>query len=208
MPSPPTNDGPHVAPSLASGSDTAEDGDIEMATNFQPGNSVTSADPLQRDVERGGDSLTQEGLRGIRFALPMPEPSVGSISSPLRINWGPGPPSRPSERIPRQIIPVAAQSILRYNRRVRIRSSDSKFTIHPGTKEFVDPQRSNLGDWEPCTHPEGALYFKHPYRVISVITRKYHLHSIFFRKYALMPISTSTKIWTLSLAVPISCLNG
>ncbi|KAF9235391.1 hypothetical protein BU15DRAFT_64910 [Melanogaster broomeanus] len=152
------NDGPQIAPSLDSRYDAAEE------VNHL-GNTVGFAHPLHQEPEQTGELAPNDGLRGVRDSFPVP---AASTSSPLSVSWGFGVSTRPSERIPRQIIPVAAQSIMRYSRKVRIRNSDSKFTIHPGTKEFIDPQRRNIGDWEPCTHPEGALYFRHPRRVTSI----------------------------------------
>ncbi|KAF9225080.1 hypothetical protein BS17DRAFT_778081 [Gyrodon lividus] len=164
-PSPPNHD-PQIAPSLDSGSDSTTEGDNHL------GNSVSFAHPLHQEPVQPGGLAPSDDLHGIRVTFPMPEP-VASTSSPLRVNWDFGVSARPSERIPRHIIPVAAQSVMRYNRKVRIRNSDSKYTINPGTKEFIDPQRRNIGDWEPCTHPEGALYFKHPHKRICTDVNLY-----------------------------------
>ncbi|KIK97728.1 hypothetical protein PAXRUDRAFT_31630 [Paxillus rubicundulus Ve08.2h10] len=167
---PPPNNDSQIAPSLDSGfdSDTAE-GQLNHL-----GNTINFPHPPHRECVQTGKSAPSDDLHGVRVTFPVPEPAA-STSSSLRVNWGPGlgAPIRPSERIPRQIIPVAAQSVMRYNRKVRIRSSDSKYTINPGTKEFIDPQRRNIGDWEPCVHPEGALYFRHPHKRICTDANLY-----------------------------------
>ncbi|KAF9236956.1 hypothetical protein BU15DRAFT_76446 [Melanogaster broomeanus] len=93
--------------------------------------------------------------------------------------------TRAAERITGQItlrpVPVAAHSIMRYNRKVRVWPSESRYPIYPGTKEFIDKQRCSLGEWEPCTHPEGALYFRHPHRRICTdanLWKQDHLDAI------------------------------
>ncbi|KIJ11345.1 hypothetical protein PAXINDRAFT_101701 [Paxillus involutus ATCC 200175] len=164
---PPPNNNPQIAPSLDSGSDS----DIAEGHNHL-GNTVSFPHPLHQESVQAGESAPGDNLHGIRVTFPMPEPAT-STSTSLRVSWGLGAPMRPSERIPRHIIPVAAQSVMRYNRKVRVRSSDSKYTINPGTKEFIDPQRRNIGDWEPCVHPEGALYFRHPHKRICTDANLY-----------------------------------
>lgn len=117
IPSPSTSEDPQVAPSLASGSDTGEEEDTAVATSL-PSNSVRFADLLQRDLAQSSEPTDIE----TQIAMPIPEPApIGaSAGSQLRVNWGFESSSRPSERIPRQIIPVAAQSVMRYDRKVRM----------------------------------------------------------------------------------------
>ncbi|KAH7886450.1 hypothetical protein F5I97DRAFT_1928299 [Phlebopus sp. FC_14] len=160
---PAPGDGPQIAPSLISASDVHEEVDIAL-------NPASSVEPLHHDP---ATPMTPYSAGGhLSLSMSMPEPAqVATTSSSLRVNWGA--PPRPSERIPRQIIPVPAQSIMRYNRKVRIRGTDSKYTIFPGTKEFIDPHRRHLGEWEPLIHPEGALYFKHPSRRICTDANLY-----------------------------------
>ncbi|KAH7924789.1 hypothetical protein BV22DRAFT_1119960 [Leucogyrophana mollusca] len=89
---------------------------------------------------------------GVHPVLPPPTPLRS------RVVWGV--PPNPLPRIPRTLVPIPATEIQRYHRKVRIRSSRSRYTIDPGTRRFEGP--APIAGWITCTHPEGALYFYHP----------------------------------------------
>ncbi|KAG2338460.1 hypothetical protein BDR05DRAFT_969157 [Suillus weaverae] len=121
-----------------------------------------SSQPVTNQLE---DGLTAPVTLAVTLAVPqLPEAPVTNIQFPTpKLNQGPnGATSGQSfDIILTPIIPEPQVS--RYERNVHVQDKDEPFEVKKGPLDCSE-ELAVVAGWEPLTHPEGALFFYHPYK--------------------------------------------
>ncbi|KAG1850189.1 hypothetical protein F4604DRAFT_1970718 [Suillus subluteus] len=89
----------------------------------------------------------------------MPEPSIPAVVAvpPL--------PTTPGQTFDILLTPIVPESqVRRYGRHVPVNSDYKPFEVKKGPLDCSE-ELAPVAGWEPITHPEGALFFYHPYKV-------------------------------------------
>ncbi|KAG1847628.1 hypothetical protein F4604DRAFT_1935869 [Suillus subluteus] len=88
----------------------------------------------------------------------MPEPSIPAVVAvpPL--------PTTPGQTFDILLTPIVPESqVRRYGRHVPVNSDYKPFEVKKGPLDCSE-ELAPVAGWEPITHPEGALFFYHPYK--------------------------------------------
>ncbi|OJA08211.1 hypothetical protein AZE42_06851 [Rhizopogon vesiculosus] len=144
-------------------------------TNLPPPVSLTLAVPPQSEdpwsqpgtgVQPPTFQQVNEGSNCVAFDTKSPQNIIASLASS----------SMPEPNIPIQLQPVASgQSIVinltpiiptevkRYSRNIPVSDDDAVFEIKKGHLGYNEQPAPEM-EWQALTHPEGALFFYHPYK--------------------------------------------
>ncbi|KAG0696391.1 hypothetical protein DFH29DRAFT_1082912 [Suillus ampliporus] len=128
---------------------------------YQAGTTIQAQVPTP-ELHEGSDAIaynTQSPRNSSALLIPMPEPS---IYNPVGVATA-LPPAASAQCFDITLTPIVPEpQVSRYERNVPVKDESLVFNVKKGPLDCSEEPAAVEG-WEPLTHPEGALFFCHPY---------------------------------------------